>query len=80
MTDPISKVFMILAVVLAVLAGLWFGAVLGESASGKQKDGTQGKRRSFGQALSSATTTAVLRLWKWQRQRKRAEARRDDEG
>jgi len=76
--DPITTAFMILAVILAVVAGLWFGSVLGESVDGtdKVREGKPRKRRSFGQALQSAATTAAVRAWKWQRSRKQ---RRPDE-
>lgn len=78
--DPISTAFMILAVILAVIAGLWFGSVLGESAAGKDKDrdGKPRQRRSFGAALQSAATTAAVRAWKWQRSRKKRKP--DDRG
>jgi hypothetical protein len=71
--DPITAAFMILAVILAVIAGLWFGTVLGESAAGtdKQKDGKPVPRRSFGDALQNAATTSAVRLWKWNRARKK---------
>lgn len=77
--DPISTAFMILAVILAVVAGLWFGSVLGESASGggKDRDGKPRPRRSFAKALQSAATTAAVRAWKWQRGRKK---RSDERG
>jgi len=76
--DPISTAFMILAVILAVIAGLWFGSVLGESAAGKDKDGKPRKRRSFGKALQNAATTAAVRAWQWQRSRKKRSP--DDRG
>lgn len=74
--DPITTAFMILAVILAVVAGLWFGSVLGDSAagrdpSGRDKDGKPRQRRSFGKALQNATTTVAIRAWKWQRSRKK---------
>jgi len=72
--DPIQAAFTILAVILAVIAGLWFGTVLGESAAGKdkpQKDGKPVPRRSFGDALQNAATTSAVRLWKWNRARKK---------
>lgn len=69
MTDSISLAFMILAVVLAVLAGLWFGTVLGESTHGKQKDGKPGPRRTFTQALQNAAGKTAVRVWQWQRAR-----------
>lgn len=71
--DTISTAFMILAVILAVVAGLWFGSVLGESAAGTDKasEGKPRKRRSFGSALQNAATTAAVRAWKWQRSRKK---------
>lgn len=69
--DPISMVFIILAVILAVIAGLWFGTVLGESTTKKKKDGTPGSRRTFGQTLQAAATTTAVRAWQWQRSRAR---------
>ena len=79
--DPISTAFMILAVILAVIAGLWFGSVLGESAAGtreKDRDGKPRPRRSFGKALQSAATTAAFSAWKWQRSRKKRADDRDE--
>ena len=54
-----------------LIAGLWFGTVLGESAAAKdkQKDGKPAPRRSFGDALQNAATTTAVRLWKWNRAR-----------
>ena len=81
--DPITTAFMILAVILAVVAGLWFGSVLGDSASGRDssgrdasgrdrdRDGKPRKPRSFGKALQNAVTTVAIRAWKWQRSRKK---------
>jgi hypothetical protein len=74
--DPISMAFIILAVILAVIAGLWFGTVLGESTTKKNKDGTQGPRRTLGKTLQAAATTSVVRLWQWQRAR--AKKQRED--
>lgn len=56
--DPISTALVILAVILAVVAGLWFGSVLGDSAAGRDKDsdGKPRKRRTFGKALQNAAT------------------------
>lgn len=78
--DPISLVFTILAVILAVLAGLWFGTVLGESTTKKNKDGSTGPRRTFGQTLQAAATTSALRVWKWQRARARKKQREGQGG
>ena len=71
MFDTINAAFMILVLLLAVVAGLWFGAVLGESVSGKDKDGKPSKRRNLAQGLRSAATTSAVRLWQWNRSRKR---------
>lgn len=79
MFDTINAAFMIVALILAVIAGLWFGAVLGESAS--DKDGKPSKRRNFTQALRSAATTSAVRLWQWNRARTKKrtqDARRDE--
>ena len=60
--DPITAAFMILAVILAVIAGLWFGTVLGESAAAKdkQKDGKPAPRRSFREPSSQLSTLSSL--------------------
>ncbi len=76
MFDTISTAFMILALLLAVVAGLWFGAVLGEATSGTDKDGKPVKRRSFTNALQNIATTNAVRLWKWNRARNK---RRDQD-
>lgn len=82
MFDTINAAFMIVALILAVIAGLWFGAILGESVSGTDKDGKPTKRRNFTQALRNAATTSAVRLWKWNRARNRereqAERRRGE--
>ena len=81
MFDTINAAFMIVALILAVIAGLWFGAILGESASETDKEGKPSKRRNFTQALRSAATTSAVRLWQWNRARtkKRAQDARRDE-
>lgn len=79
MIDTISTVFMILALLLAVVAGLWFGAVLGESTSGTDKDGKPVKRRSFTSAVQNIATTTAVRLWKWNRARNKQQKRDYDQ-
>jgi len=69
--DKITLAFIILAVILAVIAGLWFGTVLGDSTAKKNKDGTRGPRRTLGQTLQAAATTSVVKVWQWQRARAR---------
>lgn len=71
MFDTIHAAFMIVVLLLAVAAGLWFGAVLGESVSGKDKDGKPSKRRSLTQGLRSAATTSAVRMWQWNQSRKK---------
>lgn len=69
--DPITLAFVILAVILAIIAGLWFGTVLGDSTSKKNKDGTRGPRRTLGQTLQAAATASAVRVWQWRRARAR---------
>ena len=69
--DKITLAFIILAVILAVIAGLWFGTVLGDSTAKKNKDGSRGPRRTLGQTLQAAATTSVVKVWQWQRARAR---------
>lgn len=84
MFDTISTAFMILALILGVVAGLWFGSVLGDSAAGKdrEKDGKPVQRRSLVGALQNAATTSAVKLWQWRRarnKRREQEARRRGE-
>lgn len=72
MSDTLQLVFNVLVLVLAIIAGLWFGHQIGESSS-KAKDGKP--RRSFGKAVQAAATTSAVRLWQWQRARKKQRAR-----
>lgn len=77
---PISTAFMILALILAVVAGLWFGSVLGDSAAGRdqeRKDGQPPRRRSFGKALQATATGLAIKAWKWQRGRAKQRAKQD---
>lgn len=67
MTEVISLIFTVLAVIAAVVAGLWFGSRLAEST----RDEKGRPRRSLGTALRETTTSAVVKLWKWQRARTR---------
>lgn len=77
--DPIQLAFTILALILAVIAGLWFGTVLGESSSDKSKEGAP--RRSLGKTVQAAATKSVVRLWQWQRARaKNAEKKKRETG
>lgn len=79
---PISTAFMILALILAVVAGLWFGSVLGDSAAGRdqeRKDGQPPRRRSFGKALQATATSLAIKAWKWQRGRAKQRAQQDRE-
>ncbi len=66
--DPISAALMILALIVAVIAGLWVGARLGE-ASTEQTDRKGKPRRSLGKVLQGAATSSAMRLWHWQRAR-----------
>ncbi|MBL9104499.1 MAG: hypothetical protein JNL82_26370 [Myxococcales bacterium] len=77
--DPIQLAINILALVLAVIAGLWFGKMLGESSNERAKDGAP--RRSFGKTLQAAATTSMVRLWQWRRARaKEAERKKRESG
>lgn len=67
MTELINWIFTILALIVAVAAGLWFGAKLAEST----RDERGRPRRSLTAALRSTTTSAVVKLWRWRRARGR---------
>jgi hypothetical protein len=67
MTELINLIFTILALIVAVIAGLWFGAKLAEST----RDEHGRSRRSLSAALRETTTGAVVKLWRWRRARAR---------
>lgn len=67
MTEIINLIFTILALIVAVIAGLWFGARLAEST----RDERGRPRRTLTAALRDTTTKAAVSLWRWQRARKR---------
>ena len=67
MTDVINLIFTILVVLVAVAAGLWFGTMLADNT----RDEKGKPRRTLGAALRETTTSAVVKLWKWQRARGR---------
>jgi len=77
--DPFQLAINILALIVAVIVGLWFGKMLGESSNERTKDGAP--RRSFGKTLQAAATTSVVRLWQWRRARaKEAEKKKREAG
>lgn len=67
MTEVINLIFTVLAVIVAVIAGLWFGARVADNT----RDEKGKPRRTLGTALRDTTTSAVVKLWKWQRARGR---------
>lgn len=67
MTDVINLIFTIIALIVAVIAGLWFGAKLADNT----RDEKGKPRRTLTAALRDTTTGAVVKLWKWQRARGR---------
>jgi hypothetical protein len=67
MTEVINLIFTILALIVAVVAGLWFGARLAEST----RDERGRPRRTLSAALRDTTTKAAVSLWRWRRARAR---------
>ncbi|WAS94034.1 hypothetical protein [Nannocystis punicea] len=67
MTELINLIFTILALIAAVIAGLWFGAKLAESTRDEQGR----TRKSLTSALRDTTTASVVKLWRWRRARAR---------
>ncbi len=67
MSEVINLIFTVLTVIVAVIAGLWFGAKLADNT----RDEKGKPRRTLTAALRDTTTMAVVRLWKWQRARGR---------
>jgi uncharacterized membrane protein SpoIIM required for sporulation len=67
MTELINLILTLLALIVAVVAGLWFGAKLAE----KTRDEQGRSRRSMSAALRDTTTSAVVKLWRWRRARAR---------
>lgn len=59
---------LILLVVAAVIAGLWVGARAGDRLEASREDG---KKKTLGARAREAATSGVVRLWKWNRARKK---------
>ena len=93
--DPITTAFMILAVILAVVAGLWFGSVLGDSASGRDSSGRDASGRDASgrdrdrdgkprkpRSFGKALQNAVttVAIRAWKWQRSRKKRRPEDRG
>lgn len=68
MTEILNLIFTILALIVAVIAGLWFGAKLAESTRDERG---RPRRGGLTAALRDTTTTAVVKLWRWRRGRSR---------
>jgi hypothetical protein len=60
---------LILLVVAAVVAGLWVGARAGNRLEAAKEDGKKGK--TIGARVREAATSGVVKLWKWNRARKK---------
>jgi hypothetical protein len=60
---------LILLVVAAVIAGLWVGARAGSRLEAAKDDGKKGK--TIGVRMREAATSGVVKLWKWNRARKK---------
>jgi hypothetical protein len=73
--DELPLSLLILLVVAAIILGLWVGNRAGSYRSTESR-GKPG--RTLGGRIRSATTGGVVKLWKWNRSRKRREAGKDD--
>ncbi|MCY1056981.1 MULTISPECIES: hypothetical protein [Nannocystis] len=73
MTELLNLIITILALIVAVVAGLWFGAKLAEST----RDEHGRSRKSLSSALRETTTSAAVKLWRWRRARAREAAKRE---
>jgi hypothetical protein len=60
---------LVLLVVAAVIAGLWVGARAGDRLEASKDERKKGK--SLGARARDAATSGVVRLWKWNRARKK---------
>ncbi|MBZ5715559.1 hypothetical protein [Nannocystis pusilla] len=73
MTELLNLIITILALIVAVVAGLWFGAKLAEST----RDEHGRSRKSLSSALRETTTSAAVKLWRWRRARAREAAKKE---
>jgi hypothetical protein len=72
--DEIPLPLLVLLIVAAVIAGLVLGAKAGAIAPSSSKDGKP--RKTIGARVRGAASDGVVKLWKWNRNRKKP---RDDE-
>lgn len=67
--DPsLHPAILIIILIAAVIAGLWVGTKLGEASREKG-----GKGASIGKQAQGLLSDGVVRLWKWQRERSKAQ-------
>lgn len=66
--DEIPLPLLVLLIVAAVIAGLFLGAKAGAIAPATSKDGKP--RKTLGARVRGAATDGVVKLWKWNRNRK----------
>ena len=62
---------LILLILAAVAAGLWVGGRAGKQLEASEDEKSKGK--SLGARARSAATNGIIRLWKWNRGRKKKE-------
>ena len=62
---------LVLLILAAVAAGLWVGNRAGKQLEASRDDDKKGK--TLGARARSAATSGVIRLWKWNRDRKKKE-------
>jgi hypothetical protein len=60
---------LILLIVVAVAAGLWVGGRAGKQLEASKDEKSKGK--SLGARARGAATSGIVRLWKWNRARKK---------
>jgi hypothetical protein len=56
-------------IVVAVIAGLWVGSRAGDRFEASEND--DANKKTVGQRARATATRGAIRLWKWNRERKR---------
>lgn len=72
--DDLPNYVVVLLVVLAIALGLWLGARAGKLVAADDGDAT---KKTIGSRVRGAATSGVIRLWKWNRDRKKNADRKD---
>ena len=69
--DKLPLPLLVLLIVAAVIAGLFLGSKAGKAVPADSKNGTKRGTKTIGARVRGAATDGVVKLWKWNRDRKK---------